>query len=65
MLHNHFKYSYFNSEPIINKIDIGNFAARTKHAKLISFNKGNYGADGEFVEEYIERFCKDHIVLKK
>jgi glycosyltransferase involved in cell wall biosynthesis len=65
MLHNHFKYSYFNSEPIINKIDIGNFAARTKHAKLISFNKGNYGADGEFVEEYIERFCKESHSIKK
>jgi len=65
MLHNHFKYSYFNSEPIINKIDIGNFAARTEYAKLINFNKGNYGADGEFVEYYINKFCKNTNTIKK
>lgn len=65
MIHNHFKYSYFNSEPKINKIDIGNFATRTKFAKQIIFNKGNYGADGEFVEEYISRFCKEPNSIKK
>lgn len=65
MIHNHFKYSYFHSEPKINKIDIGNFAVRTNYAKTIKFNKGNYGADGEFVEEYIALFCKEETQIKK
>jgi glycosyltransferase involved in cell wall biosynthesis len=65
MIHNHTNYEYFNSEPIINKIDIGNFATRTRFSKLISFNKGNYGADGEFVEEYISKFCKQNNSIKK
>lgn len=65
MLHNHFNYQYFNSEPMINKIDIGNFAVRTKLAKLIKFNKGNYAADGEFVEEYVDKFCKEKYNIEK
>jgi glycosyltransferase involved in cell wall biosynthesis len=65
MIHNHINYQYFNSEPITNKIDIGNFAVRTEYAKLIKFNKGSYGADGEFVEEYIDKFCKEKNNIQK
>jgi hypothetical protein len=50
---------------VINKIDIGNFATRTKFSKQIRFNKGNYGADGDFVEEYISKFCKESDSIKK
>ena len=65
MLHNHFDYSYFTSEPVINKIDIGNFMVRNDLAKSIKFNKGNYAADGEFVESYIDKFCKNTNSIKK
>jgi hypothetical protein len=65
MIHNHINYKYFNSEPMINKIDIGNFAVRTEYAKLIKFNKGSYGADGEFVEEYVDKFCKEKNNIEK
>jgi glycosyltransferase involved in cell wall biosynthesis len=65
MLHNHFDYSYFISEPVTNKIDIGNFMVRSNMAKSIKLNKGSYGADGEFVEEYIHKFCKNTNTIKK
>ena len=70
MLHNHntghtTPYRYFDTKPQINYIDIGNFATRTEMAKQISFNKGSYGADGEFVEKYIETFCKEPHNIKK
>lgn len=70
MLHNHNTehtpaYHYFDAKPEVNYIDIGNFITRTEMAKLISFNKGSYAADGEFVEKYIERFCKEPHNIKK
>lgn len=70
MLHNHntehtAPYRYFDTKPQINYIDIGNFATRNTMAKQISFNKGSYGADGEFVEKYIKEFCKQSNNIKK
>ena len=70
MLHNHntthtSAYKYFVSKPEINYIDIGNFATRTSFAKQISFNRGSYAADGEFVEKYITTFCKENNNIKK
>lgn len=65
MIHNSYNYTYFTSAPRINKIDIGNFATRTKFSKLIPFNKKNYMADGEFVEEYISKFCKEPNSIQK
>jgi glycosyltransferase involved in cell wall biosynthesis len=70
MLHNHDtghtdSYKYFNSKPETNYIDIGNFATRTKFAQQVNFNKGSYAADGEFVETYIGRFCKESYNIKK
>jgi glycosyltransferase involved in cell wall biosynthesis len=65
MIHNQFNYKYFTTEPMINKIDIGSFAVRSHYAKSIKFNKGNYGADGEFVEEYIKSFCNSENSIKK
>jgi glycosyltransferase involved in cell wall biosynthesis len=70
MLHNHdtfhtSSYKYFESKPMTNFIDIGNFASRTEMAKKISFNRGSYGADGEFVESYINTFCTQKQNIKK
>jgi hypothetical protein len=49
---------------VLNKI-LGNFATRTKFARQIIFNKANYAADGQFVEEYISKFCKEPNSIKK
>jgi glycosyltransferase involved in cell wall biosynthesis len=70
MLHNHDTphtpaYHYFDAKPEINYIDIGNFVTRTSMAKQISFNRNSYAADGEFVEKYIETFCKEPHNIKK
>jgi glycosyltransferase involved in cell wall biosynthesis len=70
MLHNHDtfhtnSYKYFDTKPQVNYIDIGNFATRVEMAKHISFNRGSYGADGEFVESYIKTYCNDSQNIKK
>jgi hypothetical protein len=70
MLHNHDtfhanSYKYFESKPQVNFIDIGNFATRTNMAKKISFNRGSYGADGEFVESFIKTYCTLQQNIKK
>ena len=69
MLHNHdtyvSSYRYFESKPLLSYIDIGNFATRTEMAKKIPINRQVYGADGEFVELYVKRFCSDLKNIKK
>lgn len=64
-LHNHFNWEVQNSKVELNKIDIGNFATRTKYAKHLRLDKTKINADGMFAVEYVEKFCKLPYVIKK
>jgi glycosyltransferase involved in cell wall biosynthesis len=59
MIHSHYNYDFFKCKPLINQIDMGSFVSLTKFAKKILLNPVLYYADGQFVEDYIKKFCKE------
>ncbi len=63
--HNHFNWEKQESKIEINKIDIGNFATRTVHAKNLRLDKSKINADGYFAIEYVQKFCNMPYVVKK
>ena len=46
-------------------IDIGCFASRAKYAKQIEIQKHLHWADGQYVADYWEKFCKEPKSIKK
>lgn len=63
--HNHYNWERQESKIELNKIDIGNFATRTKYAKNLRLDKSKINADGYFAVEYVEKYCKLPYVIKK
>lgn len=63
--HNHFNWEKQESKIEVNKIDIGNFATRTVHAKNLRLDKSKINADGYFAIEYVQKFCNMPYVVKK
>jgi len=61
MVHSHYDYHYFKTSPGYNQIDMGAFATRRDLAHQIKLNT-SYAADGEFVEEFKDRFITEGIV---
>ena len=61
MVHSHYNYDFFRCSPGFNAIDMGAFATRSDLAKQIKLNT-SYAADGEFVEEFKQRFPNEKIV---
>lgn len=55
-------YIPLDSEPKINKIDIGNFMTKTEYSKQIKLNTEYINADGRFVLEYLKKFDNKEIV---
>lgn len=64
MIHNHYDYQLFVCSPGFNQIDIGAFATRSDLAKQVHLNT-SYAADGEFVEEFKQRFPTETILKIK
>lgn len=64
MVHNHYDYQLFVCTPGFNQIDIGAFATRSDLAKQVQL-KTSYAADGEFVEEFKQRFPTETILKIK
>lgn len=66
MIHSHFAYSeLIDSKPWTGRIDIGNFASRSKFSKELRLDTGAFCADGKFVEEFTQRFCPNGQFMKK
>lgn len=63
--HNHYNWERQTSKIELNKIDIGNFATRTIHAKTMRLDKSKINADGYFAVEYVQKFCNLPYVAKK
>ena len=61
MVHSHYNYDFFRCSPGFNAIDMGAFATRSDLAKQIKL-KTSYAADGEFIEEFKQRFPNERIV---
>lgn len=65
MIHNKFLYRYFDCSPKLTKIDAGNFAVRADLAKQMEYRTDDSGADGYYVEEYVDKFCQGFNNIKK
>lgn len=65
MIHNRFLYKYFDCQPVLTKIDAGNFMVKTELGQQIKYRTDDYGADGMYVEEYIEKFCGEFGNVRK
>ena len=65
MIHNNFLYRYFDCQPVLTKIDVGCFMVKTELGKQMKYRTDDYGADGMYVEEYINKFCQEFNNVRK
>jgi glycosyltransferase involved in cell wall biosynthesis len=61
----HIRWEKHESKVEVNKIDIGNYATRTVHAKNMRLDTKKLNADGYFAVEYVQKYCNLPYVVKK
>ena len=62
MIHNGYKYNYFETKLIDGCIDMGAFATRTDLAQQIQLSTNLLAADSKYISDFLEKFSQEKII---